>query len=67
MNLPKESLFALGFLIIFLFTMILFVVSQREDYCKRLIDFGHARYIINPATGESKFEIDPVPAKTNSK
>ena len=60
MNLPKESLFALGALIVFLFVMFIIVVDEREVYRKHLIDFGDARYICNPATGDSKFEIDPV-------
>ena len=65
MNVPKESIFAIGVLIAFMFTMFMVAVNQRNEYCKLLIDFGHARYTIDPVTGISKFEIDPSPNKTS--
>ena len=75
----KENIIAVFVLIIFLIGMVFFVAverdnarvqykdanSKQEEYRKLLIDFGHARYVIDPVTGISKFEIDPSPNKTS--
>jgi len=64
----KEILISISVVIVFLIPMLAFTVSERDgayfkqkEYQKLLIDFGHARYIVDPVTGIIKFEIDPVP------
>lgn len=56
MNFPEIivvifGLFTLGALAIF-------ESNAKDEYKKLLIDFGHARYIVNPQTGVSHLEID---------
>lgn len=56
------------------FILLFFCMSallQRDEYRdmykhnkQLLIDFGHARYISDPVTGKSDFQIDSPPVKT---
>lgn len=64
----KSNFIILSITVVILLCLVFYVAVQRDvvallrdEYKKSLIEFKHARYIIDPVTGKSDFQVDNPP------